>query len=151
QAGRPIRSASCRSHAWTRTHQRPRPARAVATVLIRILNRVRARSVAAGGAARAAASPGSSRLLVPRDSYSPDHGAFRPPVLRSLLRAEELTERGRMMEPVTTAAPAAQLGKPAIAGALNLTDQQVRDVKKRACAALKIALDGTIFPGRRQP
>jgi RNA polymerase sigma factor (sigma-70 family) len=39
----------------------------------------------------------------------------------------------------------------AIADALNLTDEEVRDVKKRARAALKIALDGTMSPGRRQP
>ena len=39
----------------------------------------------------------------------------------------------------------------AIAYALNLTDQQVRDVKKRACTALKTALNRTVPPGRRQP
>ena len=38
----------------------------------------------------------------------------------------------------------------AIADALNLTQQEVRDVKKRARAALKTALAGTMPPGRRQ-
>jgi RNA polymerase sigma factor (sigma-70 family) len=38
-----------------------------------------------------------------------------------------------------------------IATALNLTEQRVRDIKKKARAALKIALAGHMSPGRKQP
>jgi len=39
----------------------------------------------------------------------------------------------------------------AIADALEITEQKVRDVKKRARAALKTTLAGHMSPGRRQP
>jgi RNA polymerase sigma factor (sigma-70 family) len=38
-----------------------------------------------------------------------------------------------------------------IASALNLTEQKVRDIKKKARAALKIALAGHMSPGRKRP